>query len=70
MAQVNGRNFIDWDNRLKKDIEYVENMSFVLDIKVIVTTILLVSKKSDVATDTRSVEPNFAEERKAKLGIR
>ena len=70
LAQVNGRNFIDWDNRLKKDIEYVENMSFVLDIKVIVTTILLVSKKSDVATDTRSVEPNFAEERKAKLGIR
>lgn len=44
LAQVNGRNFIDWDNRLKKDIEYVENMSFVLDIKVIVTTILLVSK--------------------------
>ncbi|MFQ8706085.1 MAG: sugar transferase [Thomasclavelia sp.] len=69
-AQVNGRNFIDWDHRLKKDVEYVNNMNFVLDVKIIITTILLVLKKSDIATDTRSVEPNFAEERKAKLGIR
>ena len=69
-AQVNGRNFIDWDHRLKKDVEYVNNINFILDVKIIITTILLVLKKSDIATDTRSVEPNFAEERKAKLGIR
>ena len=70
LAQVNGRNFIDWDHRLKKDVEYVNNINFILDVKIIITTILLVLKKSDIATDTRSVEPNFAEERKAKLGIR
>lgn len=69
-AQINGRNFIDWDHRLKKDIEYVNNVNFILDVKIIINTILLVLKKSDIATDTRSVEPNFAEERKAKLGIR
>lgn len=69
-AQVNGRNFIDWDHRLEKDIEYVNNVSIVLDIKIIITTIMLVLKKSDVATDTRKVESNFAEERKAKLGIK
>lgn len=69
-AQINGRNFIDWDHRLEKDIEYVNNLNFILDIKIIINTILLVLKKSDIAIDTSSVEPNFAEERKAKLGIK
>ena len=69
-AQVNGRNFLNWDYRLKKDVEYVNNISFLFDIKIIVNTILIVLKKSDIATDTRTVESNFAEERKAKLGIK
>ena len=69
-AQVNGRNFLNWDYRLKKDVEYVNNISFLFDIKIIVNTVLIVLKKSDIATDTRTVESNFAEERKAKLGIK
>ncbi|WP_285959412.1 sugar transferase [Thomasclavelia spiroformis] len=69
-AQVNGRNFLNWDYRLEKDVEYVNNISFLFDIKIIVNTILIVLKKSDIATDTRTVESNFAEERKAKLGIK
>ena len=35
LAQVSGRNTIAWDARLKKDVEYVENLSFSLDIKII-----------------------------------
>ena len=58
LAQVKGRNYIAWD----------ENLSFVLDIKIIFETVLIVLKKSDIATDTRTVESNFAEERKAKIG--
>lgn len=69
-AQVNGRNFLNWDYRLKKDVEYVNNISLLFDIKIIVNTVLIVLKKSDIATDTRTVESNFAEERKAKLGIK
>ena len=69
-AQVNGRNFLNWDYRLKKDVEYVNNISFLFDIKIIVNTVLIGLKKSDIATDTRTVESNFAEERKAKLGIK
>ena len=69
-AQVNGRNFLNWDYRLKKDVEYVNNISFLFDIKIIVNTVFIVLKKSDIATDTRTVESNFAEERKAKLGIK
>lgn len=68
LAQVSGRNYIAWDDRFKKDVEYVSNQSFLLDIKVIINTIKIVLKKSDIATDTRTVESNFAEERKAKIG--
>ena len=47
LAQVSGRNFIDWDHRLQKDIEYVENLSFGMDIKVIFLTIKTVLGHSD-----------------------
>lgn len=68
LAQVSGRNYIAWDDRFAKDVEYVEKQSLFLDIKIILNTVKIVFKKSDIATDTRTVESNFAEERKAKLG--
>ena len=68
LAQVSGRNFIDWDNRLKKDIEYVENIGFAEDIKIIFMTIKTVLGHSDnVAQDTNAAEGNFAEIRKKRL---
>ncbi len=70
LAQVSGRNYIAWDDRFRKDVEYVNNQSFLLDVKIIMDTVKLVLKKSNIATNTRAVESNFAEERKAKLGIK
>lgn len=66
LAQVSGRNFLDWDKRLQKDVEYVKNLSFAMDLKVIFMTIKVVFVKENVAEDTNSVEGNFAEIRKAK----
>ncbi|WP_104492042.1 sugar transferase [Acinetobacter indicus] len=45
-AQVNGRNAIDWSTKFKLDVYYVENLSFWLDIKIILKTIknVLISK--------------------------
>jgi lipopolysaccharide/colanic/teichoic acid biosynthesis glycosyltransferase len=67
LAQVNGGNFVSWDRRLAFDIEYVENISFAQDIRIICRTALNIIKKQDVAVDTNKVEPNFAEERRLKL---
>lgn len=39
LAQVSGRNSITWKNRFKKDVEYVENVSFFLDFKIVLLTI-------------------------------
>lgn len=66
LAQVSGRNYLDWDRRLQKDVEYVKNLSFWMDLKVIFMTIKVVLVKEHVAEDTNYVEGNFAEIRKAK----
>jgi len=38
-AQVNGRNLLSWDDRFKYDVEYVDNISFLLDLKIFFKTI-------------------------------
>ena len=47
-AQVNGRNNLNWDDRFKLDIEYVNNISLIFDIKIIFLTIKKVIKASDI----------------------
>lgn len=66
LAQVSGRNFLEWDKRLEKDVEYVENLSFGLDIKIFFTTVKKVFVREDVAVDTNKLEGNLAEIRKAE----
>ena len=67
LAQVSGRNFIEWDKRLEKDVEYVENISFLMDVKVLFKTIKIVFEKDDVAVDTDVVEGNLATIRQEKM---
>lgn len=47
-AQVNGRNTIGWDKKLAYDVEYVKNLSFKMDIKVLLKTIHNVLARTDV----------------------
>lgn len=67
LAQVNGRNFLDWDHRLAMDVEYVQDITFVGDVSIVLKTALKFVKKQDIAVDTNKVEPNFADERKKKF---
>ena len=66
LAQVSGRNFISWDDRLAKDVEYVENLNFMMDVKVLVKTVSVVMKKEDVAVATDAVECYLWEERQLR----
>ena len=50
-AQINGRNAITWDHKFELDIEYVNNISFLFDIKVILLTAWKVIKRSDIIQD-------------------
>ena len=58
-AQVNGRNNTTWEDRFKNDIYYVENISFLLDIKIIIKTFLKVIKKSDINQNEDIPMKNF-----------
>lgn len=68
LAQASGRNFLDWDRRLEKDVEYVEHLSFKMDMKVLWMTVQTVlGHAEEVAEDTNAVEGNFAEIRRKRL---
>lgn len=67
LAQVSGRNLLDWDTRLQKDVEYVKNLSFALDVKILFKTALKVLLRQDVALDNESGIPDFDVERKQML---
>ena len=62
-AQVNGRNTAGWDERLELDVWYVENQSFLLDLKIIARTVRSVLKREGVLTDPRAAMYDLDEER-------
>ena len=64
-AQVNGRNSVDWDRRFALDVEYVDHLTFGMDVKILFLTVKAVLSRSDVAEDTRVAEGNFADIRRA-----
>lgn len=65
LAQVNGRNSLDWDKRFKIDLEYINNITFIGDLKIVLQTIVKVIKSSNIETNPDN-EPYLNEVRKAK----
>ena len=58
-AQVNGRNTITWEEKFMLDVEYVDNMSFGMDVKIFVRTILNVLKQDDINSDAANTMEKF-----------
>ena len=57
LAQVNGRNCITWEEKFKYDVEYVNNVSFINDCKIILKTIQKVVQRDDInASETVTME--------------
>ena len=57
-AQVNGRNAIGWDEKFKLDVWYVENQSFLLDIKILLLTVKKVFVREGISADGHvTIEP-------------
>ena len=69
LAQVNGRNFVKWDQRLAIDVEYVNKITFIGDASIVLRTIKKVFAKEDIVADTVTVEPYLDEVRRGKTNL-
>ncbi len=58
-AQVNGRNALSWEDKFELDIWYVENQSFMLDIKILLLTIKKVFIKEGISAAGEATMPRF-----------
>lgn len=67
LAQVSGRNFIKWDDRLALDVLYVKKIAFVTDMKIVFKTLKNVITSKDVAVDANALTEDFDKYRKKQL---
>lgn len=51
LAQVNGRNNISWEEKINYDLEYINNITFLGDVKILIKTVEKVFKRSDIVTE-------------------
>lgn len=70
LAQVYGRNRTPWNKRLALDLDYVENQTFLLDLKIIFKTLQNVVKRENVVTDPRTIMQDLNVERAQLIEIR
>lgn len=59
LAQVNGRNSLNWEERFSYDIQYVKQCSFVMDVKIIWMTIGKVLKREDTLSGSEQTVEDF-----------
>lgn len=60
-AQAHGRNGVDWDKKLEMDLLYIEKITFLGDISVILATVAAVLKRDGVSQEGQATMEDFAE---------
>lgn len=69
LAQVSGRNKLKWEDRLEMDVQYVENISFGLDLKILYKTFWKVLRRTDVLEIPGTAVMPLSEYRKKKKNM-
>lgn len=59
LAQVNGRNAVDWDERLEFDVQYVEQMSLGFDLQILGQTVASVLRREGISAKGEATMPFF-----------
>lgn len=60
LAQINGRNTLTWEQKFAYDLEYVQHVSFITDLSILLGTVGKVLSRSGVQVNTQSSEGNLA----------
>jgi lipopolysaccharide/colanic/teichoic acid biosynthesis glycosyltransferase len=58
-AQINGRNAITWEAKFEFDLYYIENVSFMLDLRIILKTVIKVFKSSGIYNNEGATMDKF-----------
>ena len=58
-AQAYGRNALTWEERFEKDVYYVDNISFLLDVKIVLKTVVGVLKREGISSETSATMEDF-----------
>ncbi len=58
-AQVNGRNTLSWQDKFRYDVEYVNKVSFLFDVKIILMTVRSVLKREGISSETSATMEEF-----------
>jgi lipopolysaccharide/colanic/teichoic acid biosynthesis glycosyltransferase len=58
-AQVNGRNSLSWEDKFKLDVWYVDNWTYLLDLKILLATVHAVFNGDGIAADGSATMPEF-----------
>ncbi len=66
LAQVNGRNALDWDSKLEYDAVYAENVSLRLDLEIIIKTLINVVKRSDIIVSVEATDLDYVRRNRNK----
>ncbi|MEK4201689.1 sugar transferase [Cytobacillus sp. FSL K6-0265] len=69
LAQVSGRNAISWEDKFNLDVEYVENVSFIKDWKIIFLTIKKVFVREGINSETAATIEPFKGTKKERMEI-
>ena len=65
-AQVNGRNSVDWNEKLHMDVEYARSITFRLDAKIILKTVMKVLRREGISQEGQATMEDFADYCKAQ----
>lgn len=60
-AQVNGRNAVTWEKKLELDLEYIENVTFLNDAKIVFLTIAKVFKREGISADGMDTAEDYGD---------
>jgi lipopolysaccharide/colanic/teichoic acid biosynthesis glycosyltransferase len=69
LAQVRGRNALLWEDKFSSDLEYVENCSLRLDLRIMVATVKLVLRREGISAPGDATMPYFMPERDTQQGL-
>lgn len=61
LAQINGRNAVTWETKIAYDLEYIQNITFLGDLRIIFTTLAKVFKRSDITEENCDTATDLAD---------